>query len=163
MRKFNLLNSRVGKYDRKGRRITTTFNSTQQVWPVYTTEDARFSMKSGQLKGPCTIAGCKRYKKLMSIDAQGVHNYGYVACRVGAPYRAPIAGNRRTLVGKDCCETGSQTVEWVFDPATGGMKPTMRNPNDTCSRANTKSSRLSQKRKPTNTIYKDNYAKSCLA
>ena len=162
MRKFNLLNSRVGKYDKQGKRITTTFNSTQQVWPVYTTEDARFSMKNGQLKGPCTIAGCKTYILQIGYDASGNPRYGPVACRSGAPYRAPIAGNRRTLVGKDCCETGNQTVEWVMDPTTGVMKPIMRKPNDTCSRANTKSSRLSQKRKPTNTIYKDNYAKSCL-
>jgi len=162
MRKFNLLNSRVGKYDRQGKRITTTFNSTQQVWPVYTTEDARFSMKNGQLKGPCTIAGCKTYILQIGYDVSGNPRYGPVACRSGAPYRAPIAGNRKTLVGKDCCETGNQTVEWVMDPATGVMKPTMRNPNDTCSRANAKSSRLNQKRKPTNTIYKDNYSKSCL-
>ncbi len=150
MRKFNLLNSRVGKYDRQGKRITPTFNSTQQVWPVYTTEDARFSMKRGLWKGPCTIAGCKTYMLQIGYDASGNPRYGPVACRSGAPYRAPIAGNRRTLVGKDCCDTGAQP------------RSDQSNPNDTCSGANTKSSRLSQNRKPTNTIYKDNYAKSCL-
>ena len=170
---FNMKWRRTNKYLPSGKRVSNTFNQT--VPPqLYRLGNPRDQMRCACVTGPdgqmckraCTLNGCKVWEvnigTLVPTGTIGVAADGTTGatgtilvpgpigtqlrtCK-GTPYRNPIAGYRKERIC-DCCVcswatvwTGTQQVERTTCPQ--GMP---------CPTGSI----------PTNTIYKDNYAKSC--
>ena len=171
---FNMKWRRTNKYLPSGKRVSNTFNQT--VPPqLYRLGNPRDQMRCACVTGPdgqmckraCTLNGCKSWTGTFETRvptgvtgraADGTTGTGTIlvpgpagtelrTCK-GTPYRNPIAGYRKERIC-DCCVcswatvwTGTQQVENTTCPhgmpcPTGSI--------------------------PTNTIYKDNYSRSCIS
>jgi len=171
---------RTNKYLPSGKRVSNTFNQTAPP-ELYRLGNARDQMRCACVTGPdgqmckraCTLNGCKSWTGTFGTlvptgttgtfevpGPSGTHvaklGTGTILIRgptgtqlrtcKGTPYRNPIAGYRKERIC-DCCVcswatvwTGTQQVENTTCPH--GMP---------CPTGSV----------PTNTIYKDNYAKTC--